>query len=104
MPKTFNITQLHTFEYVYEIQANSKEDALLKLHQMANEPISEEFHSINDREDWIVEDITDQAVESCSWCFVFVQPKGTDYCTNEQCQYFRKPLASIPKGNYINAN
>lgn len=53
--KTFVITQLHTFEYVYEIKAESEAEALLKLQQTAIEPVSEEFHSMNDSQDWTIE-------------------------------------------------
>lgn len=52
--KTFIIKQMHTFEYYYEIEADSKEDALFKLQAEAHEPILEEFHSMNGRQDWEV--------------------------------------------------
>ncbi len=54
--KTFIITQLHTFEYVYEIEADNREQALMLLHQVPQTPVSEEFHHMNDREDWTIEE------------------------------------------------
>ena len=38
------IKQLHTFEYYYEIEANSIDEALFKLQSEAHEPTLEEFH------------------------------------------------------------
>lgn len=56
--KKFIIKQLHTFEYYYEIEAEDYDQALFKLQTESNEPILEEFHSMNDKQDWeIVEDI-----------------------------------------------
>lgn len=52
--KTFVIKQLHTFEYFYEIEAETEEEALFKLQSEAHEPTLEEFHSMNDRQDWEV--------------------------------------------------
>lgn len=55
--KTFNITQLHRYEYTYEIDANSEEEALALLNSGSiNEPVLKEFHSTNDKEDWIIEE------------------------------------------------
>ena len=53
MPK-YVIKQLHTFEYYYEIEANSVDEALFKLQSETHEPTLEEFHHMNDRQDWEV--------------------------------------------------
>jgi len=50
--KRFIIKQLHTFEYFYEVEGENEEDALFKLLSEPQEPILEEFHSMNDRIDW----------------------------------------------------
>ena len=50
--KTFTIKQLHTFEFYYEIEAENEEQALFKLQTESHFPILEEFHSMNDRQDW----------------------------------------------------
>jgi hypothetical protein len=52
MPKTFIIKQLHTFEHYYEIEAETAEEALFKLQTEFNVPVLEEFHHMNDRQDW----------------------------------------------------
>ena len=53
--KKFIITQLHTFECVYEIEAKNEEEALFLLQTESHDPISEEFHSINDSSDWTID-------------------------------------------------
>lgn len=53
--KKFIITQLHTFEYVYEIEAKNEEEALFLLQTESHDPISEEFHSMNDSSDWTID-------------------------------------------------
>ena len=54
--KTFYITQLHTFEHVYRVLANSEEEAIAKLQANTDFPMSDEWHSMNDPSDWTVEE------------------------------------------------
>lgn len=55
--KTFFITQLHTFEHVYEVEAKDAEEALFKLHtESGHYPVIENFHHMNDRQDWEIEE------------------------------------------------
>ena len=56
--KTFQITQLITYESIYEIEAETEEEALFKLQTEYNEPVGEEYHSMNSKEDWKLEVLT----------------------------------------------
>jgi hypothetical protein len=56
--KTFQITQLITYESIYEIEAETEEEALFKLQTEHNEPVGEEYHSMNSKEDWKIEVLT----------------------------------------------